>query len=125
MAVAKFAARLVKLETRAAGEPYSGNALVVQGGGELVKAGNTLAADGDKRIDSEEKNAGSLAQARLSGMAMLILPECLRQQGWEKKRRAEESARLFLHPAASAGALLFSCQTSTRWQPSANSPLGY
>src|SRR6266403_6252378 len=31
---------------------------------------------------------------RGSGMADAILPECLRQQRWERKRRAEESARL-------------------------------
>jgi hypothetical protein len=84
MAVAKFAAWLVKLEARAAGEPYRGDSLVVQGGGELVKAGNALAADGDKGIHGDKENAGSLAQAKLRN-GRVILSESCQAPRWEKK----------------------------------------
>jgi hypothetical protein len=47
MAVAEFATRLVKLEARSAGEPYSRDSLMVQSGSELVQTGDSLAADGD------------------------------------------------------------------------------
>jgi hypothetical protein len=59
--------------------------LVVEGSSEFVQAGNALATNGDKGIDGDDENAGSLVQARLR-VAILILPECLDHQRWEKEK---------------------------------------
>ena len=103
MAVAKFAAWLVKLKARAAAEPYGGDSLVVQGGGELVKAGDALAADGDEGIDGDEKNAGSLAQARLRSGRIILAESCQTAALGKEKGGQEHLARLLVRPAASAG----------------------
>ena len=63
--MAELTARLVHLESRAAGEPDSGDPLMVEGGSELIQTRDALAADGDKGIDGDKNNAGSLAQAGL------------------------------------------------------------
>src|SRR5882672_10313300 len=125
MAVAEFAARLVKLETRTAGEPDSGDALMVEGGGELVESGHALATDGNQGIDGDKENAGSLAQTRLrdgrghsTGMSQAAA------EG--KKKAGRRICPPLTCPAASAGAPLcfISCQTLLRWRPSANLPSG-
>ena len=45
---------------------------MVQGGGELVQTGDSLAADGDEGIDSDEKDAGSLAQTWLRESELIV-----------------------------------------------------
>jgi hypothetical protein len=106
MAVAEFATRLVKLKARAAGEPYSRDSLMVQSGSELVQTGDSLAADGDEGIDSDEKDAGSLAQTWLRE-SELIVSEYLKEPRCEKKRRAEQSARLLVPGNFSRGTSLY------------------
>jgi len=98
---------------------------MVEGGGELVQARDTFAADGDEGIDGDEKDTGGLAQARLRN-GEVILSEFMDRPRCEKRKRAgRRICPPLMCPATMAGtSLMFSCQTLMRWRPSANSPLG-
>src|SRR6266571_6585958 len=65
MRVAMFAAGIVKLETRAGGQPDSGDASVVQGRSEFVKAMDGTTPLGNQRVDGDVEDTGCLAQAQL------------------------------------------------------------
>jgi hypothetical protein len=65
MCVPQPAARIVELQPRSAGEPDCRDAGMVEGRGELVEAGNALAARGDEGIDCDVQDAGCLAQTGL------------------------------------------------------------
>ena len=102
MTVAELAARLVHLETRAAGKPDSRDTMMVEGGSELVQAGDALATDGDEGIDGDKENAGSLTQAGLrdgefhsTGMSQAV--------GQGKEKGGQKILPALPCPAASAG----------------------
>jgi len=59
---------------------------MVEGGGELVQARDTLAADGDEGIDGDEKDTGGLAQARLRN-GEVILSEFHGQAALREKKK--------------------------------------
>jgi hypothetical protein len=63
--MAQFSARLIELQAGAARQPYSRYSLVIQGGRELIEAGNALSVLRKKGVDRYVENAGGLAQTIL------------------------------------------------------------
>ncbi|PYT54613.1 MAG: hypothetical protein DMG43_05650 [Acidobacteria bacterium] len=95
MHVAMFAAGIVKLETRAGGQPDSGDASVVQGRSEFVEAMDGTTPLGNQRVDGDVEDTGCLAQVQLRSVEGLFKRNYERRRATGKeKRRAEPSARL-------------------------------
>src|SRR5258707_8395659 len=65
MRVGVFAAGIVELETRTAGQPDGGNGFVVECRGEFIEAREAASAEGDQSINGDVEDTGRLAQARL------------------------------------------------------------
>src|SRR6266478_4639772 len=125
MSVAMFAAGIVELKTRAAGQPNGGNGFVVESRGEFIETLEAGSPQGDQCINSDVEDARSLTQTGLrtgeaysTGIRKIT---CAPQ-----KKGGQIVLPAFSRPANSPGPLLekFSCQTlPPRMRPSANSPL--
>src|SRR5260370_29427190 len=94
MSMAVFAAGIVELETRAAGQPDGGNGFVVECRGEFIETQEAASPQGDQFINSDVEDTGRLTQARLrSGEAYSI-------GIWKDAglRRRKKAGRMFCPP---------------------------
>src|SRR4029077_19440226 len=89
--------------SRGAREPHRGDPLMGEGGGELVQARDTLAADGDEGIDGDEENAGGLAQTKLRNGEDILSEFHGQAVLGEKKKAGKRICPPLMCPATVAG----------------------
>jgi len=109
-----FAASLVELETRAAGEPDGGDGFVVERRGEFIEAKEAASPEGDKRVNSDVEDAGGLAQTRLRSDKAHSNGILRDAESWEKKKGGQIAlpASCYARQNATGPVLeVISCQT--------------